>query len=145
MEDLEKIKERIEFLDDKCDTLMEEFDNYWYGAGLNEYEPEDFTKNFEAYRHQKEASMGDAIIELRNLLREERMLRPIEYKEMPVHGDVMLLEDFKECVKCGCFIDYDGYGNYIKDGKCTNIEIYPSDIKRGSIREGFISIIWYNR
>lgn len=81
------------------------------------------------------------------LEKEQRMERPVvleeevDYKE----DDVMSLDDWKACVVAGGFIDYDGYGRYVKDGKKTNIEIYPSDLKARCIREEFDTIVWYNR
>lgn len=77
--------------------------------------------------------------------RELRMLIPVEFDELPDYGTVMSLKEFIECVKSGGFIDYDGYGSYVKDGKESNITIHPSDIAYGVIREGFDTIIWYNR
>lgn len=77
--------------------------------------------------------------------RELRMLMPVEYDDLPDYGTVMSLKEFIENVKSGGFIDYDGYGSYVKDGKESNITIYPSDIAYGVIREGFDTIIWYNR
>lgn len=67
------------------------------------------------------------------------------FDEMPTYGDVMLLSDFIDNVKGGGFIDYDGFGNYCRDNKMSNIEIYPSDVKRESIRTDFDTIIWFNR
>ena len=55
------------------------------------------------------------------------------------------LKDFIECVKCGGFINYDGYGKYVKNGMETDIEIYPSDVKNKNVRKEFDKIIWFNR
>jgi hypothetical protein len=68
-----------------------------------------------------------------------------DLSELPDYGDVMTLEHFIENVKDGGFIDYDGFGNYVKDGKMSNIEIYPSDVKHNMIRKDFDTIIWFNR
>ena len=76
---------------------------------------------------------------------------PYELEKIPDYGDVMLLSDFIEDVKCGNFIDYDGNGQYIKSGEkgeedmMTNIDIYPSDIEDGVIRKEFDKIAWFNR
>ena len=77
--------------------------------------------------------------------RERRMIMPYELEELPTYGDVMSLEDFIECVKAGGFIDYDGYGHYVKDGMETNISIHPSDVKHKAIRKEFDTIVWINR
>ena len=70
---------------------------------------------------------------------------PVFENEIPDYGDVMPLKEFIECCKSGGFIDYDGSGSYVKDGKESNISIYPSDVKFNSIRTDFDTIIWYNR
>lgn len=65
--------------------------------------------------------------------------------DVPDYGDVMLLVDFISNCECGGFIDYDGYGSYIKDGKETDIKIYTSDVKHNAVRDDFTEIVWYNR
>jgi hypothetical protein len=77
--------------------------------------------------------------------REKRMLITPEFSDLSDFGDVMSLDHFIECVKCGGFINYDGFGNYVRDDKESNIEIYPSDIKHGAVRKDFDTIIWFNR
>lgn len=75
-----------------------------------------------------------------------RLVKTPTYKdELPNYGDVMTLKDFVSCCKCGGFIDYDGSGNYMKDGKISNINILPSDVKYGMVRKDFDQIIWFNR
>lgn len=70
---------------------------------------------------------------------------PYELSELSDYGDVMSLESFIECVKDGGFIDYDGFGYYVKDGKESNVMIIPSDVKRKRIRTDFDTVIWFNR
>ena len=42
--------------------------------------------------------------------------------------------------------DYDGYGEYVNDdGTLSGINIYPSDISDGKIRNDFNKIAWFNR
>lgn len=79
------------------------------------------------------------------LSREKRMIMPVELSELSDFGHVMSLKDFIECVKEGGFIDYDGFGRYVKDGHETNIDIYLSDVKHKAIRTEFDTIIWFNR
>jgi hypothetical protein len=82
----------------------------------------------------------------RNLERELRMILPCkENGELAKDDDVMSLKQFIEQVKHGMFIDYDGWGYYVKDGKKTNIMIYPSDVKYNAIRKEFDTIVWYNK
>jgi hypothetical protein len=81
------------------------------------------------------------------LSREQKMERPIHLSRSVEDscGDRMTIEDFKDAVECGCFIDYDGFGTYIMDEKMSNIDIYPSDVKTGMIRKEFKEIIWFNK
>lgn len=129
----EQIQTRINQIDSEIQNLykkLQEKDRAW-----------DFSKSFDEYEcmRQPEASMVD------KLSTEKRMIMPFELKDIPDYGDVMTLTDFIANVKCGGFIDYDGSGNYIKDGKMTNISIYPSDIKKNAVRREFDTIIWFNR
>jgi hypothetical protein len=73
------------------------------------------------------------------------MMMPYELDNIPDFADVMPLKEFIKCVESGGFIDYDGYGHYVLDGKETNIIIQPSDVKHGAIRWEFDSVAWYNR
>lgn len=82
--------------------------------------------------------------QITHLDRERRMIIPYELSDLSDYGDVMPLKDFIEHCKIGNFIDYDGFGRYVKDGKETNITIYPSDVENGEIRPDFDTIIWFN-
>lgn len=79
------------------------------------------------------------------LYRRQRYIMPYTLDVPPDYGDKMSLEDFKKYCEFGGFIDYDGFGHYMKDGFETSITIYPSDFKKGNIRKEFKEIIWYNR
>jgi len=85
------------------------------------------------------------IDDLDRLSREKRMMMPYELDDIPDFADVMPLKEFIECVDNGLFIDYDGSGNYVLNGKETNITIYPSDVVHGAIRWEFDSVAWYNK
>jgi len=105
------------------------------------YDENDPQGSWEKYRaHMKPAWRKEA-----KLGREKRMLMTPEFDELSDFGDVMSLEHFLECVNEGGFIDYDGFGRYVRDGKESNIEIYPSDIQHKSVRDDFDTIIWFNR
>jgi hypothetical protein len=83
---------------------------------------------------------------LRSLDRELRMIMPYELmNEIAADDDVMTIKEFISAVKSGGFIDYDGYGRYVKDGKKTNITILPSDVKYQAIRKDFNTIVWFNK
>lgn len=75
-----------------------------------------------------------------------RMIMPVELEEeLRKDDDVMTLDEFKEAVKSGMFIDYDGHGRYVKDGRVTNVLIFASDCESKSIRKDFTEMVWYNR
>lgn len=127
----EKNDSLIEKLEEECDTLVNK---------LFEKEGSDCFKRVQAISKPFKKKIAE-------LERENRMERPASLGEEVDHKeeDVMSLNDWKECVNQGLFIDYDGYGEYVKDGRKTKIEIYPSDLKYGAIREEFDTVVWYNR
>jgi predicted nuclease with TOPRIM domain len=101
--------------------------------------------SLEEIKKKSEEEVGDLQKLVSSLNRKLRMMQIPKFSELSDFGDVMSLEDFINCVKCGGFIDYDGYGYYIKDNQESDIEIYPSDVKHNSIRKDFDTIIWFNR
>ena len=93
---------------------------------------------------------------LGKLDREQRMLMipefdvlpdygKLDFDVLPDYGDIMSLKNWLECVADGGFIDYDGHGYYVKNGKESNIMLHPSDVRYDSIRDDFDTMIWYNR
>lgn len=74
-----------------------------------------------------------------------RMVKTPIFTELDNNGSVMTLNDFIINVKHGGFIDYDGFGRYVKDGQESDIDIYPSDVDGGYLRVDFDTIVWYNR
>ena len=105
------------------------------------YDQDDPQGSWNAYcKHMKPAWLKTA-----KLGREKRMLMTPEFEELSTYGDLMTLEHWLECVECGGFIDYDGHGRYVRDGKESNIEVYPSDVKHNSVRKDFDSVMWFNR
>lgn len=124
---------RLDEIEVEMEKINEKISEVW--SRSNDYpDYQSFEKALNPYTTQANA-----------LDREQRMLMPIEYSDLPNYGTIMSLESFIETVKSGGFIDYDGFGSYVKDGKESNINIYPSDIKYNLIRPGFDTIIWYNR
>jgi hypothetical protein len=58
--------------------------------------------------------------------------------------DVYTVEEFREHVKSGSFIDYDGHGRPVKDGMADRtMIIQPSTVDE--IPEDATHIVWYNR
>lgn len=69
----------------------------------------------------------------------------MSYTEEPEpYGDIMTLEDFRNAVRKGYLIDYDGYGYPMKDDLVDDfLKIFPSDMI--SIPKDATHIIWFNR
>jgi len=115
---------------DKLYILLEKKERKW-----------DNTKPYDEYREYVRPEYK----KINEFGRQLRMIQSYRLNELPDFGDVMSLEHFIECVDCGGFIDYDGFGYYVKDGKESDIEIHPSDIKYNMVRKDFDTIIWFNR
>ena len=78
--------------------------------------------------------------------REYRLIKePIMEKIDDEIGDRMSIRDFSDCCKSGGFIDYDGFGRYVRGNEESDIEIYPSDVIKGKVRKDFDEIIWFNK
>lgn len=59
--------------------------------------------------------------------------------------DVYSIDDFDEHVKLGYFIDYDGYGQFVKGGMKFG-QVYPSIWNKQYCETiGVTHIVWYNR
>ena len=141
----EELIERIDVLDDICNEKIAAFDKDWFGTGKNNCPPEDCMKNYQEYCDKREAACGDSLVELKKLELQLRMTKEPILSDIPDYGDVMSLSDFIGSCESGGFINSDGFGRYVKDGKETDIEIYPSDVKNGNLREEFTTIVWYNK
>ena len=122
----------LEQIEADIEKTNESYDKKFHDGTHHKWE------EFEAYARPEMTRLGE-------LSRERRMAMPYELDEIPDYADVMPLKQFIECVKDGWFIDYDGFGYYILNGKETNITIIPSDIEYGAIRWEFDSVAWYNR
>lgn len=65
-------------------------------------------------------------------------------KPHPNFGHVMTVEEFRESVEDGGFIDYDGWGNPSNGTHMDpNLTIYPSEVDK--IPPDATHIVWYNR
>ena len=138
--ELKEIEKRIDELDDLLDKKEEA---WWKDPDLrsreNEKDPHQDWLNYLESRKPEST-------ELQGLEKKRKLLVEPEYDDVPEYGDVMPLSQFLEYVECGGFIDYDGFGHYVKDGKeVCNIELVPSDVKAGCIRKEFDTIVWFNR
>lgn len=57
--------------------------------------------------------------------------------------DVFTVKKFATLVKCGGFVDYDGYGHPVKNSKiCEDITVKPSKLDK--IPKDATHVIWYN-
>lgn len=64
--------------------------------------------------------------------------------ELPDYGDLMTVKDFKEACDAGGFIDYDGSGHPVKDGKMMrSFDVKPS--QRDKIPADATHVMWFNR
>lgn len=61
-------------------------------------------------------------------------------------GDLMTKKEFIECVRCGGFIDYDGYGKY-SDGVYVydDVTVKPSNVLNGVWDGKYKYVVWYNK
>ena len=84
-------------------------------------------------------------IKISDLYSELRLIQIPKMSPIPDYGDHMTLEYFINCCKNGLLISYDGFGKYATNNEMSDIEIYPSDIKRGKYRKDFSHVVWFNR
>jgi hypothetical protein len=66
------------------------------------------------------------------------------YKDkMPSYGDLMTVNDFRQDVRAGGFIDYDGFGHPAKLMVDNSTHIYPSQVD--AIPDDATHIVWFNK
>lgn len=67
-------------------------------------------------------------------------------EEDPGGVDLMPLQEFIDCVKCGAFIDYDGSGYYAnKLEYFRDLPARPSEIFKGIVDSKFEYVAWFNK
>ena len=60
-------------------------------------------------------------------------------------NDVYTIMEFNENCECGGFIDYDGFGYPVKEGKADpTISVYPST-RHKVIPKDATHVMWFNR
>ena len=67
------------------------------------------------------------------------------FEPLPDYGDHMTFEQFKQACESGCFIDYDGSGNYANETQMTDIGISPSDFEDNTYLTNYSHVVWFNR
>jgi len=133
MERVEIIQKRLNDIDAACQKVWEEY----MDKSLKNI-PHDVAWNW--YKNQP------IIQEQERLENELRKLKtPKYFYNIESDDDIYTLQEFIAICKDGGFIDYDGFGVYAFEDKKTDIEIYPSDIKNGNVRNDFTHVVWYNR
>lgn len=88
----------------------------------------------------------------------EEMVKLFLLEEVSKYGDVMTMSSFIDCVKCGGFIDYDGYGQLVYKGqqvknsttRCDDdeFEICGECYSMKDIKTMFgkdMKVVWFNR
>ncbi len=95
--------------------------------------------------HEFQSRLAPTEGKVAELSRKIRLIQSYTLEDLDEHNDVMTLQEFIECCKCGGFIDYDGHGYYVKGDKRTNIQICPSDVAHESIRREFDKVVWFNK
>lgn len=75
------------------------------------------------------------------------LLEPVEWGDLPDYGHLMTMEEFKDNVDAGGFIDYDGHGYYATTEKMSNKIISPSDFKNNRVLDNveFTHVMWFNK
>jgi len=141
----EELEKKIDILDNEVDALLHKFEKEWWDGGNLDWKAEGFEANFKRYNEGRKAAGGEKLVELKALMLQLRMTKEPKLSELSTYGHRMTLADFAETCKDGGFIDSDGFGKYVKDGQETDIEIYPSDVKNGNLREDMDTIIWFNK
>ena len=130
-----ELKERVE----KLEKEIEEIEDF---LSSKDAEFMETTSSYEEYSEKRRPSTS----KIATLDRQRRLIMPaVAGKKVGAKDDVMPIQDFIENCKCGGFIDYDGFGQYVRDGVEYNVEIYPSDVKHNSIRKDFDTIVWFNK
>jgi hypothetical protein len=136
----------VDRLDELCDKLISDFDKTWFTEeNLETIKSKSATFGFDEYEKSKKESCQPHLDKLVELSRQKRFTMPYELSDIPSYGDVMSLDNFIENVEDGGFIDYDGHGSYVIDGKMTNVNVFASDVENKLIRTEFDTMIWFNR
>lgn len=136
LEDIEKEIDRLEDIIKKRDD-----EHYKLYENNKKRDINKFQEQYQEFLDNRQPEQSQLIV----LERRKRFIMPYELNKKYGFGDEMTLEHFINNVKCGGFIDYDGYGYYLKNNMQTNVTIHPSDVKHKNIRYEFDKIIWLNR
>jgi hypothetical protein len=123
----------IEELEKLYDKASDEYDKHYDNIPNN--------LNYKEYENY----MSEVTKKITDLNRKIRLIKNPTFSPISDYGHVMSLKNFISNVKSGGFIDYDGFGRYVRNNEESDITILPSDIKHKSIRKDFDTIIWFNK
>ena len=74
------------------------------------------------------------------------MSKQPELREQCKYGDLFSVEEFVDNVRCGGFIDYDGFGNLATAEQESRIEIRPSNVLKMLAQNPWAThVMWFNR
>lgn len=142
-----RIKE-IDIRIDELEEIIDKKDKEWFEklyAKAETLSKLDYIKEVQDTHKDYIEFLNPENDEIGKLNRERRKIQPYKFSEFPMIGNVYSLKEFVSLCECGGFINYDGFGYYMKDGKETDIMIYPSDVKNGIIRDDeFDTMVWLN-
>lgn len=88
-----KIKEKIDKLEEVYSIKKKIFDKTWF-IDESEFDSEIIVPKFEQYQSELDNFCRNELIELKELEKEERLLRPLEFDNLPTYGHLMSLTDF---------------------------------------------------
>lgn len=133
MESIEELEKKLNAIERACDNVWEEFMDM-------------STKNI-PYDVTNKWYSSQPVIKERELIQDKiRQLKKADgFEPIEKDDDVYTIEQFKGICKDGGFIDYDGFGVYAYEDKKSDINIYPSDVQKGNVRNDFTHVVWYNR
>jgi hypothetical protein len=140
-DDIELLEKELEELETNFYNKKEKWLDDWYVQHPDGGDFRHYLEYVDSFDNLHRAELTS----IQNLERVIRVNKPYTLSEISDFGDRMSLEHFIDNVKCGGFIDYDGFGYYVKDGQETDIMIHPSDVKNNAIRTEFTEIIWFNK
>ena len=142
---IESFLEILENKSHKFYDFIEKKRDDWFRKWMAEHSNEGVTKEYMDYM----ASFNEIHSELfkvsSNMDCTIRMNQTYKLEPHDKIGDLFTLKHFVGNCECGGFINYDGFGYYATKTEQSNIEVYPSDIKKGIYRTDFTHVKWYNR
>lgn len=64
---------------------------------------------------------------------------------LPDYGDHMPMDEFLRAVDDGCFIDYDGSGEYATATRVSRRSFQPSSVRNNDEHLKWSHVVWFNR